>query len=748
MQLKNFIFRLKMYIFKLKMHIFRLNLYIFRLKMNFSRDIAHFSGYIERLFRPDRRSLSALLSGIPPPVGARKTAERRPFATGLHGRMRTFANEKQRIMETNHTHHCCCCGDHDPAECTTGPHSARPFIGMSASAVLLIAALCLQAADSPWMQSPTIRLAWYLAAYLPVAWPVARQALSVGLKDVFSEFLLMLVASIGAFFIGQYPEAVAVMLLYNIGEHLQERAVHRARRNIQALIDVQPELATVIRNGAIDVRPARKVQVGELIEVKPGERVPLDSLLQDEAADFNTSALTGESMPRTYRHGQEVPAGMIVLRQRIRLLVSKPYDRSAIGHILQLVQDATRRKAPAELMIRRLARIYTPVVMALAVLIVLMPWLWSLVPSSGFTFQTDVWLYRALIFLVISCPCALVISIPLSYFAGIGAASRSGVLFKGGNYLDALSRINTVVFDKTGTLTTGHFHIEQYHPAPEYSAGQLLQIIASAEQSSTHPLAIAIVQEARRQGLSLQPMQEVTELAGVGIQARNGQTEIWIGNRSLLEKQGICLKTETDRCTETTVHCALNGQYAGCITLSDTTKEDAPQTIRELKTLGIENLQILSGDKQGIVENLAKQLGIPHAYGDLMPQDKVKHMEQLRQQPGIRAAYVGDGINDAPVLALSDVGIAMGGLGSQAAIDTADVVIQSDHPSRLAPAIRISRKTRRIVWQNVALTLGFKILVMALGVCGIAGLWQAVFADVGVALVAIANSLRIQQCKS
>lgn len=618
---------------------------------------------------------------------------------------------------------------------------------------------------------PGSALAWYALAYLPVGVPVWKEALEgVRRREFFNEFTLMGIATIGAFCIGEYPEGVAVMLFYSIGEHFQERAVGQARSHIKALLDIRPETATVIRNNEpCHVHP-REVSVGEIIEVKVGERVPLDGILQTEQASFNTAALTGESVPRTLRKEETVLAGMIVTDRVIRLRADKPYEQSALSRILAMVQDASSRKAPAELFIRRFARIYTPIVVALAALIVLLPFAYSLwVPSFGFVFSE--WLYRALVFLVISCPCALVVSIPLGYFGGIGAASRVGILFKGGNYLDAITKVNTVVFDKTGTLTRGAFevrHVESVMPGGE---AELLSNVVAVEQKSNHPIAQAIVRYATAQkefhansttchpasiegsvnthSMYPDPSQaqddrnRMEEIAGNGLKAIINGKEVLVGNSRLLKNNGIAYPKALDEITDTTVFCAVDNRYAGHLVLADEPKPDAALAIAGLKELNIDNIQILSGDKQEIVSTLAKRLGIKQAYGDLLPEGKVKHIEALKANPANRVAFVGDGINDAPVLALSDVGIAMGALGSDAAIETADVVIQTDQPSRIVTAIRIGRATRRIVWQNIGLALGVKLMVMLLGAGGIATLWEAVFADVGVALIAILNAIRI-----
>lgn len=613
------------------------------------------------------------------------------------------------------------------------------------SFILLLAGIVMQAEGVEWFRASGVRLVWYAAAYLLVGWPVLKEAFeSFREKDFFNEFTLMSIASLGAFYIGEFPEGVAVMLFYSVGELFQESAVGKARSNIRALLDLRPETATVIRNDRPVIENPQEVLVGEVIEVKPGERVPLDGTLENGAASFDTAALTGESIPRTISPGEEVLAGMIATDKVVRLRVIRPYNQSALARILEMVQEASERKAPAELFIRKFARIYTPAVALLAVLIVLLPFLYSLM-QPGFTFVFNDWLYRALVFLVVSCPCALVVSIPLGYFGGIGAASSQGILFKGGNYLDAITKVNTVVFDKTGTLTEGVFDVEEVVPALGVPAAELLQTVASAELNSTHPIAKAIVKYACQEHLVPQAPKEVTELAGYGLSARLDGRNVLAGSVRLLEQQGVAFPEGIAAIPETIVACAVDGTYLGYLLLADTPRADAQLAVDELRKLNINTIQILSGDKPTIVARLGDRLGIKEAYGNLLPEGKVKHIEELKRDPRRRVAFVGDGINDAPALALSEVGIAMGGLGSDAAIETADVVIQTDQPSKIATAIRIARQTRRVVWQNIAMAFAVKVAVLLLAAVGLASMWGAVFADVGVALLAILNAVRIQK---
>ncbi len=641
-------------------------------------------------------------------------------------------NEHKETCQ-NHSHGCSCCCEghcHDHVE-----EEEMSWWKPALSLALLLAGIIMSAMGVQWFQNRWVQFAWYAVAWLPTGLGVLREAIEEAREgEIFSEFLLMSVASIGAFAIGEYPEAVAVMALYCIGEALQDRAVSRARGNIQSLIAFRPDHAVVVRDGKHETINPADVKVGDIVEVKPGERVPVDGNLMGEAAAFDTAALTGESMPRVIEGGDEVLAGMIASDSVVRLKVLRPASESAVSRILHMVEEATERKAPAELFIRRFAKVYTPIVVALAVLVVVLPWLYSLaVPSSPYDFSE--WLHRALIFLVISCPCALVISIPLSYFAGIGAASRRGILFKGSNYLDAMAHVDTVVFDKTGTLTTGRFSVTQV----EGLNNEQLATVAAIEQESTHPIAAAIIEHCPPAQVSVNDLKNI---AGYGLSATLDSKTWLVGTTRLLEHEGVLYPTGLKDVAGTIVAVAVDGKYAGHILLSDKPKEDAARAIAHLNREGIETV-MLSGDKQALADQVASQLGIISAHGDLLPQDKVEHIERLMAGGERQVAFVGDGINDAPVLAMSDVGIAMGALGSDMAIETADVVIQTDQPSRVADAVTLGRRTRRIVMQNIAFAITVKVLVMILGVLGIANMWQAVFADVGVALLCVLNSLRL-----
>lgn len=619
----------------------------------------------------------------------------------------------------------------------------KSYFRAGISFTLLMSGIAFSMFDIIFFENQWVRLAWYLLAYIPVGIPVILEAWKSMLKkDVFSEYTLMSIATVGAFVIGEYPEGVAVMLFYAVGELFQDSAVNRAKRNISALLDVRPETATVVKGDLLETVSPEDVNIDDVVEVKVGGRVPLDGVLQNELASFNTAALTGESVPRTIRKGEEVLAGMIATDNVSRIVVTKPFGQSALARILDLVQNATEKKAPAEQFIRKFARVYTPIVVGLAALIILLPWLYSFI-SPEFIFTFNDWVYRALVFLVISCPCALVISIPLGYFGGIGAASRHGILFKGSNYLEAITKVNTVVMDKTGTLTQGIFNVQKISTIGDITENELLKIVASVETQSTHPIAKAVVEYANQQKVNLDKTKNVIEIAGHGLEATVASKKVLVGNTKLLTKNQIEFPAEIASIPETIVVCAVNGAYAGYILVADAPKEDAKKAVDSLKELGVKNIVMLSGDKQAIVSKLASELNITQAFGDLLPEGKVEHVEKLKIDPTNNIAFVGDGINDAPVLAMSDVGIAMGGLGSDVAIETADVILQTDQPSRIATAIKIGQFTRRIVIQNISLAFGVKLIVLILGAGGIATLWEAVFADVGVALVAIFNATRI-----
>ncbi|MBL7991119.1 MAG: cadmium-translocating P-type ATPase, partial [Candidatus Kapabacteria bacterium] len=560
--------------------------------------------------------------------------------------------------------------------------------------------------------------------------------------DIFNEFFLMSVATVGAFAIGSYSEGVAVMVFYRIGEWFQDAAVSNAKRNIKALLDVRPDKVSVLRNGNAEVVDPSEVTVGEAIQVKPGEKVALDGELLSESASFNTAALTGESKPDTKRKGEPILAGMINLVSVAEIKITALFKDSKLSRILEMVQDATARKSQTQLFISKFAAVYTPIVFALAVAVCFAPYFFV----SDYVFNT--WFYRALVFLVISCPCALVVSIPLGYFGGIGLASRQGILFKGGNFLDVMTTINTVVMDKTGTLTKGVFKVQKVVPSGVQES-ELLRIAAAIESNSTHPVAKAVTDYAKGKGDDSKAgdskANDVEEIAGHGLKGVVDGKEVLAGNTKLMKKFNVAYPSDIDQIVDTIVLVAINNTFAGYITIADEIKEDAAQAIKDMHGLNIKTV-MLSGDKQSVVDAVAKQIGIDEAYGDLLPEGKVEKVQKLKNE-GRRIAFAGDGVNDAPVVALADAGIAMGDLGSDATIETADVVIQNDKPSSIVAAITIGKITRRIVWQNIIVAMAVKAIVLVLGAGGIATLWEAVIADVGVALLAILNAVRIQNMK-
>ncbi|MBK7524568.1 MAG: cadmium-translocating P-type ATPase [Saprospiraceae bacterium] len=584
-----------------------------------------------------------------------------------------------------------------------------------------------------------VRLVWYLGAYAPVGFPVIKDAIGAIKKgEVFSEFLLMSIATIGAFAIGEFPEGVAVMLFYSIGEVFQTLAVKRAKANIKSLLDQRPDEVTILENNQARKIKAETAKIGDIIQLKSGEKLGLDGELLSDAASFNTAALTGESKPDTKIKGESVLAGMINLNTVSQVKVTAAYTDSKLSKILEMVQNATAQKAPTELFIRKFAKIYTPIVVLLAVLITALPYLFV----DNYDFSQ--WLYRALVFLVISCPCALVISIPLGYFGGIGAASKNGILFKGSNFLDIIANIQNVVMDKTGTMTEGVFKVQDVVIDQQYNKNEILQMVNAVESHSTHPVATAIHKYVGDVDRNIKP-ENVEEISGHGLKAMVNGKEMLVGNFKLMDKFSIAHEVDSSSIVYTIIAIAYDKKFVGYVTIADIIKEDAQLTIDRLKALGVKTT-MLSGDKSNVVQFVAKSLGIANAYGDLLPEDKVSKVKEIKAK-NETVAFVGDGVNDAPVVALSDVGIAMGGLGSDATIETADVVIQDDMPSKIPMAINIGKQTKKIVWQNISLAFGVKAIVLILGAGGLATMWEAVFADVGVALLAILNAVRIQRMK-
>lgn len=634
--------------------------------------------------------------------------------------------------------------DHDHDDHDHGAVSSSTFQLFLPALIALALLLLALAFDNAWLPKPaffqgSLRLIWYLVAYVPVGFPVLKEAWEAMLKgEVFTEFLLMGIATIGAFAIGEYPEGVAVMLFYAIGENFQTLAVRRAKSNIKALLDQRPDEVNLLEDGQIKAAKAATVGIGAIIQLRPGEKLALDSELLSESASFNTAALTGESKPNSKTKGDQVLAGMINLNTVAQVKVTTAYMDSKLSRILELVQNATAQKAPTELFIRKFAKYYTPAVVLLAALICLVPYF----VVAEYNFQT--WLYRALVFLVISCPCALVISIPLGYFGGIGAASRQGILFKGSNFLDVMASVKNVVMDKTGTLTEGVFKVQKVWMQPSFDQEKTLAWVNALESQSTHPVATAIHQFVGEIDSGIQ-FENVEEIPGHGLRAQYAGEEVLVGNFKLLDKFGIKYDFDPSQEVDTVIAMAQNKQFVGYLSIADEIKKDAPAAIAQLKELGIK-LTMLSGDKSSVVQFVAKKLGLDQAFGDLLPEDKVNKVKEIKNT-GESVAFVGDGVNDAPVVALSDAGIAMGGLGSDATIETADIVIQDDRPSKIPLAIRIGKATRRIVWQNVTLAFVVKGIVLLLGAGGLATMWEAVFADVGVALLAILNAVRIQRMR-
>ncbi len=581
----------------------------------------------------------------------------------------------------------------------------------------------------------------FVTIYLISGWGVLKSAwLNIIRGQVFNEQFLMSVATLGAFAIHEMPEAVAVMVFYNVGEFFQDLAVHRSRRSIKSLLEIRPDHANLLVNGNVEKVSPEDVSIGDKILVKPGEKVPLDGEVIEGNSMLDTSALTGESVPRSVKEGETVMAGMINKSGTITVKVEKLFGESSIAKILDLVENATSKKAKTEKFITKFARYYTPAVVFGAILVAILPPL--LVQGQLFS----VWIYRALIMLVVSCPCALVISIPLGYFGGIGGASRKGILIKGSNYLDTLTAVSTVVFDKTGTLTKGEFKVSEIVSKNGFEKEQVLKYAAYAEAHSNHPIAQSIL-EAYENNVEQGKIGAVTEIAGHGIEADvNGELVI-AGNDKLLHSKNI----EHDKCDVegTVVHIAVDSKYAGYIVISDIIKEDADSAIKDLKKLGVKKIVMLTGDNYFAAQLIAEKLNVDEVYAELLPEDKVKHIEKFISGTGKneKLAFVGDGINDAPVLARADVGIAMGALGSDAAVETADVVLMNDTPSSVPTSIRIAKKTRRIVWQNIIFALGIKLMFIILAAFGIATMWEAVFGDIGVALIAILNATRVLKMK-
>lgn len=649
-----------------------------------------------------------------------------------HSRLKHKQGQHQ---EHNHAHphdH----GDHEAGD----EHGHSHDHGAKNTKVMiirLIAGLAIGAAAFAFALSRELELILFVVSYLIVGGDIVLKALkNIVRGQVFDEYFLMSIATVGAFVIGEYPEGVAVMLFYQIGELFQSIAVNRSRKSISALMDIRPDFANLKINDEIKRVNPDEVQIGDLIIVRPGEKVPLDGKVIEGNSAMDTSALTGESVPREVTVGEEVLSGFINKNGVLTIEVTKVFGESTVAKILDLVENASSKKAPTENFITKFARYYTPVVVIVAALLAVVPPLLF----SGETFSE--WVYRALVFLVISCPCALVVSIPLGFFGGIGASSKNGILVKGSNYLEALNDVKYVVFDKTGTLTKGAFKVNGIHPQNGWTKQQLLRHAAFAEMHSTHPIAESI-REAFGEELNEALLADYNEISGHGIQVMFEGKEVLAGNAKLMQRENIDFSAPSE--LGTIVHIAVGKQYAGYLVIADEVKKDSAQAISSLKRLGVKKTVMLTGDIKAVGEAVGKQLGVDEVRAELLPQHKVEELEKLDRRKGSKEkiVFVGDGINDTPVLARADVGVAMGGLGSDAAIEAADIVIMTDEPSKLSSAIYIAKKTRRIVWQNIVFALLVKAVFLLLGAFGIATMWEAVFSDVGVTLLAVLNAMRV-----
>ena len=620
----------------------------------------------------------------------------------------------------------------------------RMLIRILIATVLFVGAFTTEHLLHP---SEWILLPIYAAAYLVVGWDILWKAIrNIAHGQIFDENFLMAIASLGAFAMREFDESVAVMLLYQVGELFQSYAVNKSRNAISSLVELRPDLATVERNGELLEVDPDEIAVGEIIVVKTGERIPLDGIITEGNSTLDTAALTGESLPRSVTVGEEALSGCINQSGLLKIRVTKPFSQSTVSKILELVEEASERKSKSEAFITRFAKYYTPFVVIAAVLL-------SVIPPivTGNFLNGAVWLKwvsRALTFLVISCPCALVISVPLSFFGGIGGASRNGILIKGSNYLEALAAVDTIAFDKTGTLTQGTFTVAGLYPANGTSEEQLLEWAATAEAFSTHPIANSL-RTAYGKSIAKENIQNVQEIAGNGVQATiNGQI-VMVGKAAMLQKQNITIPENRKEIQGTKVFVAVDNLYRGFILITDPIKPTASKAIQQIKELGIQKTVLLSGDTEQTAKAVADTLHIDEVHAQLLPQDKVQCLEDLlhKQKKGTLLAYVGDGINDAPVLTRADVGIAMGAMGSDAAIEAADIVLMDDNPDKLSTAIRIARKTKYIVRENIVFALGVKAIVLLLGAMGLANMWAAVFADVGVAMIAICNAIRTLRIK-
>ncbi len=654
--------------------------------------------------------------------------------------------------EESHTHHHEACDGHCHKHGEAGHHhhehnQTGQLCKIGITVVLLIAAVIIE----KHCELPTWQLLLiYLIPYLFIGFDTLKEAAEGLLHgDALNEHFLMSVATIGALCIGflpgaetQFPEAVFVMLFFQIGEFFESYAEGKSRDSIAHLMDIRPDSANVERDGEVVTLKPEEVSVGEIIIVRPGERIPLDGVILEGVSSLNTVALTGESIPREVGVGDEVFSSCVNLSGVIRMRTTKNFGESTASKIIELVENAKERKSKSETFITRFARIYTPVVVFAAVVLALLPPLFS----GHFATAFPVWLYRSLLFLVVSCPCALVISVPLTFFGGIGGASRNGILIKGANHIDTLSKVRTVVFDKTGTLTHGQFAVEAVHPE-KLDEEQLLHLAAHVEHFSTHPIGAALRDAFPNEATDGCSVTDVEEIAGQGVRARVGDKTVCVGNAKMMETAGI--KWHDCHLVGTIVHVAVDGEYTGHIVINDRIKDDSAEGVAQLKNLGVNRIVMLTGDREEVGKDVAEKLHISEYHANLMPADKVAHIERLLAEKRDKeaVAFVGDGINDAPVLARADIGIAMGGLGSDAAVEAADVVLMNDSPSKIALAIRIARRTLRIARQNVCFAIGVKLAVLLLAAIGVATMWMAVFADVGVTVLAVLNAMRTLKCR-
>ena len=628
------------------------------------------------------------------------------------------SHDHSHIHEHGHSH------DHSHSEPITLKENLRLIIG----AIIFAIAIFLN-------KESAIGIVLFVVSYLLIGGNVILTAVKNILRgEVFDENFLMTIATLGAFFIGEYPEGVAVMLFYEIGELFQSYAVNRSRKSITSLMNIRADYANVIRDGKEEKINPETVNIDEVILVKPGERVPLDGVIIEGTSFVDTSALTGESVPREVSNGEDILAGFINTNGVLKIKVTKNFKESTVSRILELVENASNKKAPTEKFITKFARYYTPIVVFCAIALAVIPPL--LIKDASF----NEWLSRALIFLVVSCPCALVVSIPLGLFAGIGGASKKGILVKGGNYLESLKDIDTVVFDKTGTLTKGIFKVTEINNV-NIDKNELIRVAAISESLSNHPIAQSIIKEYGKE-VNSKELSDYEEISGHGIKASLEGLEVLVGNYKLMDKFNI--NYDSIDSIGTIVHVAINNEYKGNIVISDEIKEGSKNAIEGLKSIGITQTVMLTGDNKSVAEKVAKLVGVDKVYSELLPGDKVEKVEKIikdNKSKG-KVIFVGDGINDAPVLARADIGVAMGGIGSDAAIEAADVVLMKDDPEALVTAIKVARKTNKILWQNIIFSLGVKVLVLALGAFGIANMWEAVFADVGVTVIAVINSTR------